>query len=70
MDVVDRIAALPTRAQGPFVGDVTNTLFVIERASVVGEEAPAGAASAAPTGSATVKPSAKAKDKAPEPKQP
>jgi peptidyl-prolyl cis-trans isomerase A (cyclophilin A) len=70
MDVVDRIAALPTRAQGPFVGDVPNPLVVIEGASVVGEDAPAGATSAAPAASATIKPSAKAKDKAAEPKQP
>ena len=71
MDVVDRIAALPTRAQGPFVGDVPNPLVVIEHASVAGEEAPAGAASAAAAAKATVKPSATtAKDKATEPKQP
>lgn len=73
MDVIDRIAALPTRAQGPFVGDVPNPLVIIERASVVGEEAPAGAASApAPAkaaGKASAKP-AKAKGKGAEPKQP
>lgn len=38
MDTIDKIAALPTRAQGPFVGDVPNPLVVIESASVVGEE--------------------------------
>lgn len=46
MDVVDKIAALPTRGQGPFTADVPNPLVLIESASVVGEEAPAGAASA------------------------
>jgi cyclophilin family peptidyl-prolyl cis-trans isomerase len=46
MDVVDRIAKLPTRAQGPFAADVPNPLPVIESARVVGEEAPASAASA------------------------
>ena len=38
MDTIDKIAALPTRAQGPFVGDVPNPLVIIESASVVGEE--------------------------------
>ncbi len=49
MDVVDKIAALPTRAQGPFVGDVPNPLVIIDSANVVGEEkaAPAHASSAA-----------------------
>lgn len=47
MDVVDKIAALPTRALGPFAGDVPNPLVVIESANVVGEEAPASAASSA-----------------------
>jgi peptidyl-prolyl cis-trans isomerase A (cyclophilin A) len=71
MDVVDKIAALPTRAQGPFVGDVPNPLVVIEHASVVGEKAPAGSASAAAASKATVKPSATtAKDKATESKRP
>lgn len=46
MDVVDKIAALPTRGQGPFTADVPNPLVLIESAAVVGEEAPAGAASA------------------------
>jgi peptidyl-prolyl cis-trans isomerase A (cyclophilin A) len=46
MDVVDKIAALPTRALGPFAGDVPNPLVLIESANVVGEEAPAPAASA------------------------
>ncbi|MDQ6646512.1 MAG: peptidylprolyl isomerase, partial [Pseudomonadota bacterium] len=47
MDVVDKIAALPTRALGPFAGDVPNPLAVIKSAKVVGEEAPATAASVA-----------------------
>ncbi|HEY0197576.1 MAG TPA: peptidylprolyl isomerase [Rhodanobacter sp.] len=45
MDVVDKISALPTRALGPFAGDVPNPLVLIESAHVVGEEAPAAAAS-------------------------
>ncbi|MEP7185588.1 MAG: peptidylprolyl isomerase [Rhodanobacter sp.] len=47
MDVVDKIAALPTRALGPFAGDVPNPLVVIKSAQVIGEEAPATATSAA-----------------------
>ena len=46
MDVVDKIAALPTRGIGPFAADVPNPLVVIESAQVVGEAAPAAAASA------------------------
>lgn len=46
MEVVDKIAALPTRGQGPFAADVPYPLPVIQSASVVGEEAPASAASA------------------------
>ncbi|MGE7136287.1 peptidylprolyl isomerase [Luteibacter sp. NPDC031894] len=38
MDTIDKIAKLPTRAQGPFVGDVPNPLVIIESANVVGEE--------------------------------
>lgn len=45
MDVIDKIAALPTRALGPFAGDVPNPLVVIEHAYVVGEEEPAPATS-------------------------
>lgn len=41
IDVVDKIAALPTHAQGPFAADVPTPLVVIESASVAGEEAPA-----------------------------
>jgi cyclophilin family peptidyl-prolyl cis-trans isomerase len=55
MDVVDKIAALPTRGQGPFAADVPNPLPVIVSTSVVGEEAPAPAASAkAPAKAASV----------------
>jgi len=46
MDTIDKIAALPTRAQGPFVGDVPNPLVIIESASVVGEEKAAAPAAA------------------------
>ena len=59
MDVVDKIAALPTRALGPFAGDVPNPLVLIENAHVVGEETPAPAASAptpAKAASAATKP--------------
>ena len=62
MDVVDKIAALPTRALGPFAGDVPNPLVLIESARVIGEETPAAAtrvanpAKAATT--ATAKPAA------------
>ena len=45
MDVVDKIAALPTHAPGPFAGDVPTPLVLIDSAHVVGEEAPAAAAS-------------------------
>lgn len=48
MDVVDKIAALPTRGIGPFAADVPNPLVVIEGAQVVGEAAPAGSAALAP----------------------
>ena len=39
MDVVDKIAALPTRGLGPFAADVPNPLVVINNARVVGEDA-------------------------------
>ena len=45
MDVVDKIAALPTHGQGPFAGDVPTPLPVIESVRVVGEQAPAPASS-------------------------
>ncbi|HEY4091391.1 MAG TPA: peptidylprolyl isomerase [Luteibacter sp.] len=49
METVDKIAKLPTKAQGPFVGDVPNPLVIINSAQVVGEEkaAPAAASSVA-----------------------
>jgi len=47
MDVVDKIAALPTRALGPFAGDVPNPLVLILSARVIGEQAPAPATSSA-----------------------
>ena len=50
MDVVDKIAALPTRALGPFAGDVPNPLVIIESAHVLGELAPASTASTASPG--------------------
>jgi peptidyl-prolyl cis-trans isomerase A (cyclophilin A) len=45
MDVVDKIAKVPTKAQGPFVGDVPNPLVIINSAQVVGEEKATPAAS-------------------------
>jgi len=66
MDVVDKIAALPTRAQGPFVGDVPNPLVIIDSATVVGEEKAASAAAgsaAAPAQPANGKPAAPAATK-------
>jgi peptidyl-prolyl cis-trans isomerase A (cyclophilin A) len=47
MDVVDKIANLPTRALGPFAADVPNPLVTIEGVQVEGEAAPAPAASVA-----------------------
>ncbi|AGG89696.1 MULTISPECIES: peptidylprolyl isomerase [Rhodanobacter] len=70
MEVVDKIAALPTRPLGPFAGDVPNPLVLIEAAHVVGEEAPAPAASAAApatAASATTKPAARPDRKAAKP---
>jgi len=55
MDVIDKVAALPTRALGPFAGDVPDPLVLIEEAHVIGEEAPAAAgSSAAPASAASV----------------
>jgi len=48
MDVVDKMAALPTRGLGPFAGDVPNPLVVIDSANVVGEEPAAAPAQATP----------------------
>jgi Peptidyl-prolyl cis-trans isomerase (rotamase) - cyclophilin family len=72
MDVVDKIAALPTRALGPFAGDVPDPLVLIESAHVVGEEAPPAAststpAKAAPTPAKPAKPTAKKVRKAAKP---
>ena len=50
MNVIEKIAALPTRALGPFAGDVPNPLVVILSAHVIGEEAPAAASSSRATG--------------------
>ncbi len=47
MDVLDKMAALPTRPLGPFAGDVPNPLVVIESARVIGDELPAAAGSTA-----------------------
>lgn len=61
MDVVDRIAALPTRALGPFAGDVPNPLVLIKNAQVIGEEAPAtNASTAAPVKPTTAQKKAQA----------
>ena len=63
MDVVDKIAGLPTRALGPFANDVPNPLPVVDSAYVIGEEAaaPARTASAAtpPPATPAAKPAAK-----------
>ena len=59
MDVVDKIAALPTRALGPFASDVPNPLVLIKSAHVIGEEAPASASSS----ETPVKPATTAKPK-------
>ncbi|MFC3653997.1 peptidylprolyl isomerase [Dyella humi] len=53
MDVVDKIAGLPTRAQGPFAADVPNPLVAIGSVNVIGEEAPAVPASTAKPAVAT-----------------
>ena len=59
MDVVDKIAALPTRALGPFAGDVPNPLVVITGADVVGEGSPSPASPAsAADGKTATKPAA------------
>jgi peptidyl-prolyl cis-trans isomerase A (cyclophilin A) len=61
MDVVDKIAAMPTRGQGPFASDVPNPLVVINGANVVGEEA------AAPVAAPVTAPAAPASTPAPAP---
>jgi peptidyl-prolyl cis-trans isomerase A (cyclophilin A) len=47
MDVVDKIANLPTRGQGPFAADVPNPPVIIESVNVLGEAAPAASSSIA-----------------------
>jgi len=65
LDVLDKIAALPTRPLGPFAGDVPNPLVIIDSARVIGEETPASAGSVAtpaktgPTKPAPAKPGRK-----------
>jgi peptidyl-prolyl cis-trans isomerase A (cyclophilin A) len=54
MDVIDKIAALPTRAIGPFAGDVPDPLVVISSAQIVGEESPASATSTSAPAKAAV----------------
>jgi peptidyl-prolyl cis-trans isomerase A (cyclophilin A) len=63
MDVVDKIAALPTHALGPFAGDVPNPIVVITGAEVVGEPSPSAMdAKATSAASGTrAKPTTKAK---------
>lgn len=53
MDVVDKIAALPTRALGPFAGDVPNPIVVITGAEVVGDAAPTSTVESAPASATT-----------------
>jgi len=55
LDVLDKIAALPTHALGPFAGDVPDPLVVIESARVVGDQ-PADGAAPARGGSVAAKP--------------
>jgi cyclophilin family peptidyl-prolyl cis-trans isomerase len=52
MDVVDKIASLPTHGQGPFAADVPNPLVVIESVNVVGEATPATSGSTAASSTA------------------
>lgn len=63
MDVVDKIAALPTHALGPFAGDVPNPIVVITGAEVVGEPSPSGmdAKTTSAASGTKAKPNAKAK---------
>lgn len=64
MDVVDKIAALPTRGQGPFASDVPNPLVIINSANVIGEEA------AAPVATPVTAPAAPASTPTPPTKKP
>ncbi|MBU6248659.1 MAG: peptidylprolyl isomerase [Xanthomonadaceae bacterium] len=66
MDVVDRIASLPTRAQGPFAGDVPNPLVVITGVDIVGESAKGGVP--APAAAGSVAPAARSAKAATRPK--
>jgi peptidyl-prolyl cis-trans isomerase A (cyclophilin A) len=45
MDVVDKIASLPTHGQGPFAADVPQTPVIIESVNVSGDAAPAASSS-------------------------
>ncbi len=57
LDVLDKIAALPTRPLGPFAGDVPNPLVTIDSARVIGEETPApGSSVATPAKTGPTKP--------------
>ncbi|HEU4670333.1 MAG TPA: peptidylprolyl isomerase [Dyella sp.] len=58
MDVVDKIASLPTRAQGPFAGDVPSPLVVITGVDIVGEPAAGDEATPAAAASTTSAPKA------------
>lgn len=57
LDIVDKIAALPTIAEGPFAGDVPNPLVTITAVAVIGEN-PASAASAPTPAASTATPTA------------
>jgi peptidyl-prolyl cis-trans isomerase A (cyclophilin A) len=62
MDVVDKIAALPSRALGPFAGDVPNPMVTIDSANVVGEEAASAGSTSKPAEPSTDKSAAPAKN--------
>lgn len=53
MDVVDKIAAMPTHGLGPFAADVPNPLVLVNSARVVGEDAAPAAATPASAASAS-----------------
>lgn len=55
MDVIDKIAALPTISLGPFSGDVPKPLVIIEDATVITDPPPASTSSA-PAAASTVSP--------------
>lgn len=65
MDVLDKIAALPTRALGPFAGDVPDPIVVITHAGVVGENPPAAAVITPPDAPAPASKAGKKKPKHP-----